>query len=169
MTPHAAVPAAALPSAVPELHARIGPVLGDLAFPAERWQAVTEGDLYGVDGVTRSLIGRLPERRYGSLAELIHVLAAVLTGRTVPPASQPMSGRAPLAGGVPATRTAVNTPPAQQVRTPPARGQQARTPQTRTQPARTPVPARAAAPARTAGTPTARIPAAPATRRPQPA
>lgn len=65
-----------------ELHERIAPVLRGLAFPAHRWQIVTEGDLYGCDGVTRELLVRLPEHRYQSVPEVVGVLAAVLAGRT---------------------------------------------------------------------------------------
>lgn len=76
----------AAPPATPEvagLAERLAAVLGDLTFPALRWQVVTAGDIYGVDTVSRGLIQRLPERRYHSLGEVVAVLAAVLAGRPV--------------------------------------------------------------------------------------
>ena len=82
----AVVPAGPAPVRGPlgpsELHERIAPVLRGLAFPAHRWQIVTEGDLYGCDGVTRELLARVPEHRYQSLPELVGALAAVVAGRT---------------------------------------------------------------------------------------
>ncbi|GLZ46200.1 hypothetical protein Acsp06_23850 [Actinomycetospora sp. NBRC 106375] len=65
------------------LPGRLAAVLGDLAFPAQRWQVLTAGEMYGTDTVTRGLLERLPERRYQSLGEVVGVLAAVLSGRPV--------------------------------------------------------------------------------------
>jgi hypothetical protein len=67
-------------SGLPE---RLAAVLGDLGFPAHRWQVLTAAEMYGVDTVTRGLLERLPERRYHSLGEVAGVLAAVLSGRPV--------------------------------------------------------------------------------------
>jgi hypothetical protein len=134
MTARPAVSPTAPSSAVPDLHARVGPVLRDLAFPALRWEAVTAGDLYGVDSVTRALLERLPERRYGSLPELLHVLAAVLSGHAVPASRQPAAGPAPT-----------RTPPG---RPQPAPARHAPVPAARTQRSRIAVPARVAVPSR---------------------
>jgi len=83
---------------------RLAAVLGDLSFPAQRWQVLTVGDLYGVDTATRSLLERLPQRRYHSLREVAAVLAAVLAGRPVaevgqagpPPTPRVAPRRAPV-------------------------------------------------------------------------
>jgi hypothetical protein len=76
-------PSSALSPPVAGLLDRLASVLGDLTFPAQRWQVITVGDLYGVDTSTRSLLERLPQRRYHSLREVAAVLAAVLSGRPV--------------------------------------------------------------------------------------
>ncbi|MFC5137395.1 DUF2795 domain-containing protein [Actinomycetospora rhizophila] len=62
---------------------RLAAVLADLAFPSDRWQVLTTAEMYGVDTVTRTMLERLPERRYHSLGEVVAVLAAVLSGRPV--------------------------------------------------------------------------------------
>ncbi|PVZ07746.1 hypothetical protein [Actinomycetospora cinnamomea] len=113
MTPR---PERAVPPPAPEgLRAVLAAVLDDLVFPARRWQVLTAGDLYGVDTTTRRLLELLPERRYGSLAEIAAVVTAVLAGRPVaavgqapPPPSPrvaPRRGPSPVAG-----RPAVRTP-----------------------------------------------------------
>jgi hypothetical protein len=63
---------------------RLLPILRELPFPARRWQIVTAGDLYGCDTVTRELLGRVPEADYAGAADVLGVLAAVLTGRPLP-------------------------------------------------------------------------------------
>jgi hypothetical protein len=57
-------------------------VLDGLAFPSQRWQILAQADLYGVDGVTRERLHRLPVGGYGSLVEV----AAILDGETAPQA-----------------------------------------------------------------------------------
>lgn len=74
-------PASSAPG--PDLPDRLAAVLGDLVLPAQRWQVLTAAEMYGVDTVTRTLLERLPERRYHSLGEVVAVLAAVLSGRPV--------------------------------------------------------------------------------------
>ncbi|GAA4870355.1 DUF2795 domain-containing protein [Actinomycetospora straminea] len=88
----------AAPSAPPEvagLAERLAAVLGDLAFPALRWEILTAGEIYGVDTVSRGLLQRLPERRYHSLGEVVAVLAAVLAGRPVAAVGQAGPPRTP--------------------------------------------------------------------------
>jgi Protein of unknown function (DUF2795) len=63
---------------------RLVPILRDVPFPARRWQVVTAGEIYGCDGVTRELLARLPEAEYATPQDLLGVLSAVLTGRSVP-------------------------------------------------------------------------------------
>ncbi|GAA4934783.1 DUF2795 domain-containing protein [Actinomycetospora succinea] len=74
---------------------RLAAVLGDLVFPADRWQVLTAAEMYGVDTVSRTLIERLPERRYHSLGEIVAVLAAVLSGRPVAAVGQAGPPRLP--------------------------------------------------------------------------
>lgn len=74
---------------------RLSAVLGDLVLPAHRWQVLTSAEMYGVDTVTRTLLERLPERRYHSLGEVVAVLAAVLAGRPVAAVGQAGPPRTP--------------------------------------------------------------------------
>lgn len=97
MTPR---PARPVPPASPApnssgLPDRLAAVLGDLAVPAHRWQVLTTAEMYGVDTVTRSMLERLPERRYHSLGEIAAVLAAVLSGRSVAAVGQAGPSRIP--------------------------------------------------------------------------
>ena len=50
-------------------------VLRGLDFPAERWQVITQAELYGVDVETRSRLHELPMRRYRSTTEVTAALA----------------------------------------------------------------------------------------------
>ena len=86
-------PSGSPPPDVPALHARVAPVLGALGFPARRWQVLAEADLYGVDSVTRSLLTALPELTYPSFADLLHVLAAVMHGASLPSGLPPRAVR----------------------------------------------------------------------------
>jgi hypothetical protein len=104
------------PADLAGLPERLAAVLGDLAFPAHRWQVLTTADIYGVDTVSRSLLERLPERRYHSLGEIAGVLAAVITGRPVaavgqagPPRTPPVATRRGPAV-VPAARRVARRP-----------------------------------------------------------
>ena len=49
-------------------------VLRGLNFPAERWQVITQAELYGVDGTTRSRLWELPRRRYRSPTDVTAAL-----------------------------------------------------------------------------------------------
>lgn len=98
MTARPERPVTAAPALPPEasgLPDRLAAVLGDLAFPADRWQVLTTAEMYGVDTVTRTLLQRLPERRYHSLGEIVGVLAAVLAGRPVAAVGQAGPPRLP--------------------------------------------------------------------------
>ncbi|MDD7942544.1 DUF2795 domain-containing protein [Actinomycetospora lutea] len=90
--PERPAPPAAEASGLPD---RLAAVLGDLTFPADRWQVLTTADMYGVDTVTRTMLERLPERRHHSLGEVVAVLAAVLSGRPVAAVGQAGPPRVP--------------------------------------------------------------------------
>lgn len=101
-TPRPAVPAVpgltvrdTTPAALVE---RLVPILRDVPFPARRWQVVTAAEIYGCDGVTREVLVRLPEAEFATPHDVIGVLAAVLTGRSLPVAT--------MRGGAPAARPA---------------------------------------------------------------
>ena len=53
-------------------------VLADLAFPAQRWEILTQADMYGVDGVTRERLRLLPSRSapYRDMQDIIESLDA---------------------------------------------------------------------------------------------
>jgi hypothetical protein len=91
-TPSASGPSASGPAGLTD---RLAAVLGDLALPAHRWQVLTAAEMYGVDTVTRTMLERLPERRYHSLGEVVAVLAAVLSGRPVAAVGQAGPPRIP--------------------------------------------------------------------------
>ncbi len=54
-------------------------VLADLNFPAQRWEILTQADMYGVDGVTRERLRPLPSRStpYRDMQDIIEALEAV--------------------------------------------------------------------------------------------
>lgn len=56
-------------------------VLADLAFPAQRWEILTQADMYGVDGVTRERLRLLPARSapYRDMQDIIDALEAAST------------------------------------------------------------------------------------------
>jgi hypothetical protein len=54
---------------------RVRQVLHGLRFPAEKWQIVTQAEIYGADATTRDLFHQLPMREYQSWTEV----AATLT------------------------------------------------------------------------------------------
>jgi hypothetical protein len=95
---------------------RLATVLGDLTFPARRWQVLTVGDLYGVDTATRGLLELLPERRYQSLPEIVAVVTAVLVGRPVtaipgaPPRAPRLARHRPAPRGMTGRRPVPRTP-----------------------------------------------------------
>ena len=53
-------------------------VLADLSFPAQRWEILTQADMYGVDGVTRERLRLLPTRStpYRDMQDIIDALEA---------------------------------------------------------------------------------------------
>jgi hypothetical protein len=111
MTAHLDRPAPS-PADLDGLPERLAAVLGDLVFPAHRWQVLTAAEMYGVDTVTRGLLERLPERRYHALGEIAGVLAAVLTGRPVAAVGQAGPPRTPRVAD---RRTPAVAPAARQV------------------------------------------------------
>ena len=102
-------PTTTVPAEATGLPERLTAVLGDLAFPARRWQVLTTGEMYGIDTVSRALLERLPERRYHSLGEIVGVLAAVLAGR--PPAAVGQAGPPRVARVAPRRGPGAPVPP----------------------------------------------------------
>jgi hypothetical protein len=49
-------------------------VLRGLTYPAEKWQIVTQAELYGADSSTRGQLYRLPMREYATPAEITAAL-----------------------------------------------------------------------------------------------
>lgn len=49
-------------------------VLQDLTYPAEKWQIVTQAELYGADVTMREELHELPMREYGNMAEIAEAL-----------------------------------------------------------------------------------------------
>jgi hypothetical protein len=56
-------------------------VLAELTFPAQRWEILTQADMYGVDGVTRERLRLLPSRStpYRDMQDIIDALEAAST------------------------------------------------------------------------------------------
>lgn len=56
-------------------------VLADLTFPAQRWEVLTQADLYGADAVTRERLRQLPTRStpYRDMQDIIDALEATST------------------------------------------------------------------------------------------
>lgn len=52
-------------------------VLAGLPFPAEKWQIVTQADLYGADTHTRQLLLGLPVREYRSPTDISNTLERI--------------------------------------------------------------------------------------------
>jgi hypothetical protein len=49
-------------------------VLRGLSYPAERWQIITQAELFGADVATRSRLHDLPKRRYRSSTDVTSAL-----------------------------------------------------------------------------------------------
>jgi hypothetical protein len=49
---------------------RVRQVLHGLRFPAEKWQIVTQAEIYGADAKTRDQLYQLPMRKYRSWTEV---------------------------------------------------------------------------------------------------
>ncbi|HWC82757.1 MAG TPA: DUF2795 domain-containing protein [Pseudonocardiaceae bacterium] len=58
-------------------------VLADLDFPAQRWEIVTQADMYGADSVTAGQLSRLParDRPYHDLRDVLITLDGTLGER----------------------------------------------------------------------------------------
>jgi uncharacterized protein DUF2795 len=50
-------------------------ILGDLSYPAEKWQITTCAEIYGVDIHTRRMLYELPTRAYRSAADIAAALS----------------------------------------------------------------------------------------------
>lgn len=50
-------------------------ILGDLTYPAEKWQITTCAEIYGADVRTRRELYKLPARAYRSPADIAESLA----------------------------------------------------------------------------------------------
>jgi hypothetical protein len=50
-------------------------VLRGLRFPAEKWQIVTQAELYGADATTRDQLYRLPMREYRNWSDVAATMA----------------------------------------------------------------------------------------------
>ena len=51
-------------------------ILDGLVFPAQRWQIVTQAELYGADSVTIDRLRHLPQRAYADCGEVTRTLVA---------------------------------------------------------------------------------------------
>jgi Protein of unknown function (DUF2795) len=49
-------------------------VLGDVTYPAEKWQIITCAEIYGADVHTRRELYKLPPRVYQSVADIADTL-----------------------------------------------------------------------------------------------
>jgi Protein of unknown function (DUF2795) len=63
---------------------RVRQVLHGLRFPAEKWQIVTQAEIYGADAKTRDQLYQLPMREYRSWTEV----AATVTKDTEPASAE---------------------------------------------------------------------------------
>jgi hypothetical protein len=72
-------------------------VLGDLRFPALRWELIVTADLYGIDEHTRAALAALPARQY---RDVEHVATAIARLQLPSPGS-----RLHLATSYPCTRS----------------------------------------------------------------
>jgi hypothetical protein len=65
-------------------------VLGDLPFPAFRWQLIAQATVYGADSVTMAKLHRLPIRRYSDVEEVAAAVTAALRARPRPRRYRPV-------------------------------------------------------------------------------
>jgi hypothetical protein len=56
---------------------RLSQILGDLTYPAEKWQVTACADIYGVDMRTRRALYRLPARTYHDARDVAAALESV--------------------------------------------------------------------------------------------
>lgn len=59
----------------PEDDQRVRQILRGLHFPAEKWQIVTQAELYGADAATKDQLHRLPLGEYRNSSEVAANLA----------------------------------------------------------------------------------------------
>jgi hypothetical protein len=65
-------------------------VLGDLPFPAYRWQLIAQAAVYGADSVTMAKLHRLPVRRYADPEEVTAAIIATQHARPRPRRYRPV-------------------------------------------------------------------------------
>jgi hypothetical protein len=65
-------------------------VLGDLPFPAYRWQLIAQAAVYGADSVTMAKFHRLPVRRYADPEEVTAAIIATQHARPRPRRYRPV-------------------------------------------------------------------------------
>jgi hypothetical protein len=65
-------------------------VLGDLPFPAYRWQLIAQAAVYGADSVTMAKLHRLPVRRYADAEEVTAAIMATQHARPRPRRYRPV-------------------------------------------------------------------------------
>jgi hypothetical protein len=65
-------------------------VLGDLSFPAYRWQLIAQAAVYGADSVTMAKFHRLPVRRYADRDEVTAAIIAAKQARPRPRQYRPV-------------------------------------------------------------------------------
>jgi hypothetical protein len=58
---------------------RLSEILGDLTYPAEKWQVTACADIYGVDMSTRRALYRLPARTYRDAEDVATTLTESAT------------------------------------------------------------------------------------------
>jgi len=65
-------------------------VLGDMPFPAYRWQLIAQATVYGADSVTMAKLHRLPLKRYADCEEVTAAINAVQQARPRPRRYRPV-------------------------------------------------------------------------------
>jgi hypothetical protein len=65
-------------------------VLGELPFPAYRWQLIAQAAVYGADSVTMAKLHRLPIRRYTDVEEVAAAVTATQYARPRPRRYRPV-------------------------------------------------------------------------------
>jgi hypothetical protein len=65
-------------------------VLGELPFPAYRWQLIAQATVYGADSVTMAKLHRLPLKRYADCEEVSAAIIATQHARPRPRRYRPV-------------------------------------------------------------------------------
>jgi hypothetical protein len=65
-------------------------VLGELPFPACRWQLIAQAAVYGADSVTMAKLHRLPPRRYTDCEDVTAAIVAAQHARPRPRSYRPV-------------------------------------------------------------------------------